>query len=86
MSALWQKIKDYLGVAFALTIAFLGFLLTRKSQQVDRLKSELAHEKTSEELKQNELEREHARKDTLDALAEFNARREAYEKLRRDDM
>jgi hypothetical protein len=76
---MWQRIKDYAGVGFALLVAFLGYLLTRKSQQIDKLKSDLAGEKAGEATRANDKEQENAKK-TADSLeSDYDALKRKYD-------
>lgn len=73
-----EKLKSYLSYASGLVILVLSALLFRKSRQQDATQAELAHEKTTTEIKLNDQAREAARANADDLVAE-------YERLKRDD-
>lgn len=66
-----EKIKSYAAAIAAVVIAVLSALLFRKSRQFDATQSELAHEKTTTEIKLNDHAREAARANADDLVAEY---------------
>lgn len=66
-----DKIKAYLSYASGLTILVLSALLFRKSHQQDATQSELAHEKTTTEIKLNDEAREAAHANADELLANY---------------
>lgn len=73
-----DKIKQYASYVLGLAVLILSALFLRQSRKTDAVESELAHEKTSTEIKLNDQARKAAR-DTANDLVE------SYERLKRDD-
>ncbi len=73
-----EKLKSYLSYASGLAILVLSALLFRKSRKLEATESELAHEKTTTEIKLNDQAREAAKSTADELLAN-------YERLKRDD-
>jgi hypothetical protein len=73
-----ETIKKYASLAYGLLIVILGGLLVNRNRKLQQTESELAHEKTTTEIKLNDQAREAAKSNADELLAN-------YERLKRDD-